>query len=488
MGIDAPSWKQYSGINSFSLEGKETTVFSKLGNRIQGKTVFTSGGANLDDHLDGVAQDILDALQAAQDAQAKANTAKAVTDKFRTTIDGGLISTVMVFLRELNSQQDTAGISGIQGALKNQPAFWSGGKYEQAIGLIEFLHHMSEETPPGTGEGQFDYQAKYQQLAPVAILHNGAAKVGDFLVLESGRIAMIDPSTGIPRLVFSITDLPLIEDLISEIEGTDTVNNDSQNNVRGSYIFPNGVNIEKNDSRLRFVLNGNSYLYAAGDDDLGGYGMVSFVLLRNGVYYDLISEFYVLADPYEVALEQLYIVKDFESLPAGYYTVQATVQDLRGTDAVWADIDSSQLTYYFTLQGVRRQQYGRDGMMFYYSDHHFHFTEGGGLDGRALPDKWNAPGVLLSATIPANGGWINVWGPKQSTTQPPAPNPTGRYTIYHTIGHTKYQVNCMSHVDSMSFRVYQKNTNSVIVECRTIGSAPALVNTTFDIILTGNNY
>ena len=31
VGIDAPSWKQYSGINSFSLEGKETTVFSKLG-------------------------------------------------------------------------------------------------------------------------------------------------------------------------------------------------------------------------------------------------------------------------------------------------------------------------------------------------------------------------------------------------------------------------------------------------------------------------
>lgn len=75
VGADAPSWKQYSGINSFSLEGKETTVFSKLGNRIQGKTVITSGGANLDDHLDGVAQDILDALRAAQDAEDKAQQA-----------------------------------------------------------------------------------------------------------------------------------------------------------------------------------------------------------------------------------------------------------------------------------------------------------------------------------------------------------------------------------------------------------------------------
>ena len=75
VGIDAPSWKQYSGINSFSLEGKETTVFSKLGNKISGETVFTSGGANLDDYLDGVAQDILDALQAAQDAEDKAQQA-----------------------------------------------------------------------------------------------------------------------------------------------------------------------------------------------------------------------------------------------------------------------------------------------------------------------------------------------------------------------------------------------------------------------------
>ena len=55
VGADAPSWKQYSGINSFDLANKETTVFTRLGNRIQGSTVFTSGGTNLEDVLDGVA-------------------------------------------------------------------------------------------------------------------------------------------------------------------------------------------------------------------------------------------------------------------------------------------------------------------------------------------------------------------------------------------------------------------------------------------------
>jgi len=64
VGADAPSWKQYKGINSFSLEGKETTVFSGLGNKIQGSTVFTSGGEkNLFTWMDETSADRLRVLQ-----------------------------------------------------------------------------------------------------------------------------------------------------------------------------------------------------------------------------------------------------------------------------------------------------------------------------------------------------------------------------------------------------------------------------------------
>ena len=56
-----------------------------------------------------------------------------------TVVDGALISTVMMLLRELNSQVETAGISGIQGFLKNNPAFWAGGTYAKALKLIEFF-------------------------------------------------------------------------------------------------------------------------------------------------------------------------------------------------------------------------------------------------------------------------------------------------------------------------------------------------------------
>lgn len=99
IGADAPSWKQYSGINSFGLAGKETTVFTRLGNRIQGKTVFTSGGTNLDDLSDGLAQDIQDAWaeavaaeqkaqQAIEDAEANVTTINTEVGKLQAQLDG----------------------------------------------------------------------------------------------------------------------------------------------------------------------------------------------------------------------------------------------------------------------------------------------------------------------------------------------------------------------------------------------------------------
>ena len=56
VGSDAPSWKQYKGINSYTLEGKDTTVFSGLGNKIDGKSVFHSNGENIEDEVDSKTQ------------------------------------------------------------------------------------------------------------------------------------------------------------------------------------------------------------------------------------------------------------------------------------------------------------------------------------------------------------------------------------------------------------------------------------------------
>lgn len=59
VGADAPSFKQYRGINGYSLEGKEINVFSSKGNKISGETVFKSDGKNLEEALDDVEERVL---------------------------------------------------------------------------------------------------------------------------------------------------------------------------------------------------------------------------------------------------------------------------------------------------------------------------------------------------------------------------------------------------------------------------------------------
>lgn len=55
-GIDSPSFKQYAGINSYSLSGKEVTKLSPAGNRIVGDFILTNG------------KDVLGALAEMQDS------------------------------------------------------------------------------------------------------------------------------------------------------------------------------------------------------------------------------------------------------------------------------------------------------------------------------------------------------------------------------------------------------------------------------------
>jgi hypothetical protein len=80
------------------------------------------------------AKDAADAAGAtAADALAKANTSKAITDKFGTTANGGLISTVITEFREADSEQVTGLISGIQGDNKDLPFLVAGGTYAEGI-------------------------------------------------------------------------------------------------------------------------------------------------------------------------------------------------------------------------------------------------------------------------------------------------------------------------------------------------------------------
>lgn len=95
VGDDAPCIKQYAGINSYSMVGKETTVLSPKGNKITGQFVVqggSSGFGNFADitfpDLEDIKTDIQEAREAADVAQDKANKAQSSVTNLHGYVDG----------------------------------------------------------------------------------------------------------------------------------------------------------------------------------------------------------------------------------------------------------------------------------------------------------------------------------------------------------------------------------------------------------------
>ncbi|MDD4729465.1 MAG: hypothetical protein PHN55_12045, partial [Dysgonamonadaceae bacterium] len=409
---------------------------------------------------------------------AKINESAAVTDKFGTTIDGGLINTVMMLLREANSTINTAGISGIQGALRDNPAFWAGGEYEKAFRLISFLSAMSKETPAGTGDDQYNYSAQYLQLAKITMLHNGAAKIGDFIIEESGRIVMIDPTTGIARLVFSIENLPSIDDLIAGAYSAGSVNIGS-GSTSTSITLPGSANVTQTDGTMTI---GPMSLTISGSGRSDQFGRSSFIDVKLVLYRGSVSvrtlwtsSVFFLGDDYHYDSETRdFNEHTFNISGKGIYTFKLEVSRLGDISTASGSSTSFSLAWDASLAGVKRQQYGLDGMMFYYSFLHFYYTESRGLDIRG---KTNMPGVLASASVTSNGNQNNGWGAKLSPYG--ASTITGGFRVpLKDLSHNSYTVQITPHTSTSAFRVTIKTSTYFEVQ----GSGA------FDYTVIGNNY
>lgn len=405
--------------------------------------------------------------------------------QYQTTIEGGLIYTAMMKL--FDGVTETAGISGLQGENKDNPSFWSGGSNAQAFGLIEFLYNMSLGTPAGTGTGQFDYATKYAALAKIIMLHNGAGKYGDFIVLENGVIVIIDPDTGKQRVMFAVQDLPSLTTLLSTTNPSGYVDypGTSSNGALGS-----GINVTEDGSTIVFGTQSGvgsvpltlSATFAPDAPYTEIVGKVN--LMRDGIFYTQLG--YVNINNNKTTDSSPIPKITLTNCPKGLYTVVKVTEwnPILEVTNVTHSIGDSRISWEFLRTGVRRFQFGRNGFMAFYSLLHLYLSEEKGLD---IKGATNMPGVLLSATVASGGGASSVWGAKKSTTNA-TKNSTGRYTVYHTVGHSNYQVYASAHTASMSHHIVSKGTTNFVIEWRTIGSSPALVDTTFDCQIVGNNY
>jgi hypothetical protein len=213
---------------------------------------------------------------------------------------------------------------------------------------------------------------------------------------------------------------------------------------------------------------------------------LTLTLERNSTPYLTLGSVNVYVESGQTASDSLVVApKTWSGLPSGSYRIKLERTYLGTLSSLAGSSTASTLSWVFS-KNVEWFQFGLNGMMSWWQNVHAYFSNSE-ISFRAPSDKWNAPGVLLSATVNAGGGWGAIWGAKRSSTQP-VNNSTGRYTVYHTVGHINYQVNAIPNTANRTCHIVSKAASNFVIEWRTVSSSPTLVNTGFDFQIIGNNY
>ena len=383
--------------------------------------------------------------------------------RFQTLIDGGLIYTALMKLFDTISGDETAFISGKQGAGKNLPAFGAGGSYEKALAFIQYLSKMSTGTTPNPSE--------YDNLAKITMLHNGAAKVGDFIIEETGRIITVDPTTGKPTLVFNATDLPPINDLVNNNLGGAAVSNVAQGSIEVGYDLPNTISVNKDNSSIAF--NAGSLTLNATLPTMLDRAELAVYLRRNGSNYVLLKSLILYGSGTKSIPDA--VAYSSNGMPSGTYSIGIEITKVGSGITASANISYSSLSWSFSPTNVRYFQFGRDGMMAFFDLCHWHFTKSNGFD---LRGTTNMPGVLAAGSSKSNGEQSKVWGAKSNTAGVTVI--TGGFRVpLSNMTHSNYVVQITPHTSS-TFRVDPAKKTNTSFEIFGTGG--------FDYVVIGNNY
>lgn len=290
------------------------------------------------------------------------------------------------------------------------------------------------------------------------------------------------------RLMFSKSNIPTVSSILGTTQyGGYTTYSNASYNTSGIFLWPYTLNVSQNGSTVTF--SATLHISAELDTERGytsGIARLKILLYKDGAQYAEMASIGGNLDQLHLYIDETYNINESVIVPSGNYSIAAVCTFLRTTNNEARAYNTPTLSWSL-VKDIRRFEFGLDGFMSWYTNAHIHFTETGGFDGRAPLDKWNAPGVLLSGTVSSAGSLSSVWGAKKSTSAPTW-NSTGKYTVYHTVGHSDYQVFASSHSASRSYHIVSKANTNFVVEWRTIGSSPTLIDNTFDFQIVGNNY
>jgi hypothetical protein len=314
----------------------------------------------------------------------------------------------MMLLRELNSTDETAGISGIRGSNRDLPAFWT-GTYADAIA--------------GT--------------AGIIFRHNSTGKVGVLDVDANGNVIIRDVSdTTLIRLMFSKSNIPTVADILSTIQDGGTVTNSNAiYTTSGSTTLTNYITVDKDSSKLTF--SGTITIDAELDTSHGnkpGYALVEIILIKDDSTYAMLSSIRGVLDEQHPSTSGSLTVNKELIVGVGVYKIQVR-RTFKNTYTASGGISGISTLAWSFVKGIRRFEFGLNGFMAWYTNNHMHFSENGGLDVRG---KTNIPGLLAMGRVSSTGAQDQnkIWGAR-SATDNCSKDGTGVFRVPHKVLHSK---------------------------------------------------
>lgn len=370
----------------------------------------------------------------------KANEAAAKT-QYQASIDGGLIYAAIMKLVDVITKTETAGLSGLPGD-GSLPAFWAGGTYTQAIqGLAKAIirHDGSVKFTDAVIEGII--KALYGQIGDMYIDQGGKLYVHDAQSVERLRIGN-----------YNLTPLSVLRAASQTSQqqyftGKFFSWSDGEGLHSETYTSPETLVLSESEAGSDITVTGNISANVYGRNVNS---MVTLLLKHvSGGGNFMVS--FVQSDDYSPSNSES-VNAVFRSMPAGTYTFEmkfeASYVRLPGNPLeVFSTIgEAKNLKMVSILRNdMKAIHLALDGLMaFYGKNKHLYINDNDTADQAFFNVRGttNVPGVLCAGRIASNalvqaswGAMKNRQGQQVTVVDKIA---TGRYRVYHSIGHTDY--------------------------------------------------
>lgn len=323
----------------------------------------------------------------------------------------------------------------------------------------------------------------------VDIRHDGSAKIGVFEIDPNGNIQIRDLDYSyLLRLLIKQSLLPTLSELLNSTVYT------GEQSFYGTYQSLYGIQeyILTGASNSLYVPYNNSELkvelsVTISAEFIGNYE-VDIVVEREqpvGGY----STFSTIASLFTTDTEVYNINKTIYGVAAGNYRIKLYANY---STLAYLNVVSPKLSY-IKSNDIRRIEIGSNGMMLFYNvsgvKNYLHMTE---EDGLVAGGKTDIPGVLLSGTAATGGGANKIWGAKKHATKNVEKQSAGIYRIYHSIGHSDYQLlvtpSTTGTPSSSNIRLpVVGSRQSTYVDVYFYNSSGTLSDTNFDFQIVGDN-